>query len=321
MGEPLMLEVLDRRQRVVQRLRLDRLPLTIGRGLASDLVLDDPYVCPTHARVVVDADGRLVIEDLDSVNGLWAHVPERRVARLALDTAPALRIGRTMLRVRSADAPLAATLVDRAGAEPTRAPTGVLAALCASALGLVAADAWLGSYGPHATRDAAAESVVVLVLALAWSTGWAFVNRVLGHQWNLLGHLAVACGFVVGLLVLGVVFAYAGFLVSAPRLVDGIELLLTVLLVGALLSGHLGLVAPTPPARRRLSAIGAAAVFVGLIELMPRLFDDGFTDELRFGSALRPVPVGLLPTRSVDQFLTGLDDVRGEVDRLAKEPP
>lgn len=321
MGEPLMLEVLDRRQRVAQRLRLDQLPLTIGRGVASDLVLEDPYVCPAHARVVRDPDGRLVAEDLDSVNGLWAHAPERRVARVALDTTPTLRIGRTTLRVRSADAPLAATLVDRAGAEAPGAPAGMLVGLCAIALALVAADAWLGSYGPHASRDAAAESLVVLVLALAWSTGWAFVNRVLGHQWNLLRHLAVACGFVVGLLVLGIVFAYAGFLGSAPRLVDSVELGLAVLLVAALLSGHLALVAPTPPARRRLSALGAAAVFVGLIELMPRLFDDGFTDELRFGSALRPVPSGLLPTRSVDQFLTGLDDVRGEVDRLAKEPP
>lgn len=315
-----MLEVLDRRQRVAQRLRLDHLPLTIGRGLAADVVLDDPYVCPLHARIVRDPDGRLVAEDLDSVNGLYAHSPERRVSRVALDTTATLRLGRTTVRVRSADAPLAATLVDRSGPEAARPPAMRLTALCIAALALVGADAYLGSYAPNAPRDALSEMLVVLVLALAWSTGWAFVNRVLGHQWNLLGHLTVVCGFVVGLLILGVAFAYAGFLISAPRLVEGVEVVLTVLLLAALLSGHLGLVAPAPPARRRLSALGAAAVFIGLIEIMPRLLGDDFTEELRFGAALRPVPSGLLPTRSVDQFLTGLDGVRDEVDRLAKEP-
>ena len=67
---PIILEVLDRRGRPLQRLRVETLPLTIGRDLGNDVQLDDPYVCPQHARIVRDPDGRLVVEDLSSVNGL-----------------------------------------------------------------------------------------------------------------------------------------------------------------------------------------------------------------------------------------------------------
>src|SRR5205085_4610605 len=149
--------------------------------------------------------------------------------------------------------PLAPTVLDGAGREPGGS-LPLRLGLCVAALAAVAADAYLGSYGPRAPRDAFGESMVVLVLALAWSTGWAFVNRVLGHEWNLLGHLAAVCGFVLGLLVLGEIAGYAGFLVSSPGLVDGIEIALGVPLIAALLNGHLALCAPTPVGRRRLAA-------------------------------------------------------------------
>lgn len=317
MGQ-VMLEALDRRGRAVQRLRVEQVPATIGRALDSDLQLDDPYVCPTHVRIVRDPDGRLVAEDAGSVNGVYAHTPPRRVARVALDTIDELRVGHTVLRVRHGDAPLAATLVDRGGPEPAAVRAPAALALCALAIALVGADAYLGSYGPHLAREAFGPAMVVLVLVLAWSTGWAFVTRVLSHQWHLLGHLAVACGFVIAMLVIGEIVDYAGFLVSSPRLIDDIELGLAVPLLAALLNGHLRLCAPTPVARRRLAALGTALIFVGLIDVVPRLLNrDSFSVELRFGSALRPIPRAWLPTRSVEQFVGSLDDVQADVDALA----
>lgn len=45
-------------------------PLTIGRGPECDVVLFDPVVSRSHARVETDPEGRLVLRDLASRNGV-----------------------------------------------------------------------------------------------------------------------------------------------------------------------------------------------------------------------------------------------------------
>ncbi len=69
--------------------------IMIGRSPASDLVLDDPYVSQTHARVV--PRGQLhFVEDLGSTNGTFVNGREVVEAQLLLDTE--LRIGETVFR-------------------------------------------------------------------------------------------------------------------------------------------------------------------------------------------------------------------------------
>ena len=69
--------------------------IMIGRSPASDLVLDDPYVSQTHARVV--PRGQLhFVEDLGSTNGTFVNGREVIEAQLLLDTE--LRIGETVFR-------------------------------------------------------------------------------------------------------------------------------------------------------------------------------------------------------------------------------
>ena len=64
------LEVLDARGHIAQRVRIDHLPTHIGRAYTNHIVVDDPYVCPLHASIFADEQGRLICRDRDSVNGL-----------------------------------------------------------------------------------------------------------------------------------------------------------------------------------------------------------------------------------------------------------
>jgi hypothetical protein len=67
--------------------------IMIGRSPSSDLVLDDPFVSQTHARVV--PRGQLhFVEDLGSTNGTFVNGREVVEAQLMLDTE--VRIGETI---------------------------------------------------------------------------------------------------------------------------------------------------------------------------------------------------------------------------------
>jgi hypothetical protein len=117
----LILEVLDPRTREVRsRTRLDALPLVLGRGLDNDLVLDDPYVDPRHARIAADETGGLVLEDLGSLNGLVAGDGLGRTHRLPLRPRLEVRVGRTTLRFRDSAEPVPAALPD---VSPLAVPT------------------------------------------------------------------------------------------------------------------------------------------------------------------------------------------------------
>ncbi|MEO8851720.1 MAG: FHA domain-containing protein [Allobranchiibius sp.] len=75
----------------------DEEALTIGRGRANSIVLDDMLVSRHHVRITADDEG-LVLQDLGSRNG--TYVNGERVERIALHEGDRLGIGATTFEVR-----------------------------------------------------------------------------------------------------------------------------------------------------------------------------------------------------------------------------
>ena len=68
---------------------------TAGRAVRADFIIDAPLVSRVHCRFVVDADGTLTVEDLDSTNGTFLN--GQRVGRAAVGDGDRLKIGRVEL--------------------------------------------------------------------------------------------------------------------------------------------------------------------------------------------------------------------------------
>jgi pSer/pThr/pTyr-binding forkhead associated (FHA) protein len=75
---------------------------TIGRDPSAGIVLDDAEVSRRHAIVSV-ASGAVLIQDLESTNGVWVN-DERIAEERAIGPGDRVRIGATELEVR--DGPL-----------------------------------------------------------------------------------------------------------------------------------------------------------------------------------------------------------------------
>jgi pSer/pThr/pTyr-binding forkhead associated (FHA) protein len=77
--------------------------LTVGRGVACQLRLDDPKVSRHHATLVADSAG-LSVRDDGSLNGTWLN--DRRIAgHAALRVGDRLRIGGSEFLVTNGDQP------------------------------------------------------------------------------------------------------------------------------------------------------------------------------------------------------------------------
>jgi pSer/pThr/pTyr-binding forkhead associated (FHA) protein len=90
--------------KIVQELPVGSRPVTIGRSPDNDLSVDNLAVSNHHAKIYFEA-GRLVIEDLDSLNGTFVN--DLRIERATLHDGDKIHIGKHHIKVdTSGDAPV-----------------------------------------------------------------------------------------------------------------------------------------------------------------------------------------------------------------------
>lgn len=90
--------------RIVREVPVGGRPVTIGRAPDNDLSVDNLAVSNYHAKIYYEA-GRMVIEDLDSLNGTFVN--DLRIERATLHDGDKVHIGKHTIKVdTSGDAPL-----------------------------------------------------------------------------------------------------------------------------------------------------------------------------------------------------------------------
>jgi pSer/pThr/pTyr-binding forkhead associated (FHA) protein len=82
--------------KLVKQVPIGSRPVGIGRSPDNDLPVDNLAVSNYHARVYVEA-GRLVVEDLDSLNGTFVN--DLRVERATLHDGDSIWVGKHHIKV------------------------------------------------------------------------------------------------------------------------------------------------------------------------------------------------------------------------------
>ena len=288
-----LIEVYERDGRVGRCISVQRWPLTLGRALGNDVVLDDPHVAAHHATLSPDAQGQLTLTVGDTVNGV--SVGNRLfAARTRVPLEPggaALQIGAVKLRLRLPSETLAPerALPARGGAQI--APP-LVAGLLVMALAL--ADHW-ASLDPGADATAWLPAAVGLPLALAgWCGAWALVSKLFQHRFDFTGHLRIVLPWLLAIEAVDALMPALGAALAWPwlwRLAAPLQVLLAVLLLRA----HLAQVLPL--SSRILTAVVAATALAGTaisLTLTQRATD-------RFS---RPAYMSTLPLAALHEAVT-----------------
>ena len=309
MNGPWFVELLARNGDVLQRQCVDTLPIRIGRGYDNDVILDDDYAAAAHAVVELDADGRLLLRDLGTRNGIVVGGRRQQHAILSGDTVA--RIGHTALRVRAADFPVAQELVDRTFHRWEGVPPGAAGLLLAGLVALLGR--WLGDTEYFQWARYAEALACGLAAALLWGGAWAFANRLFGRHARLGRHLFVfGCGAlaVAAYALLGSTLAYA---FSAEAFTHYASPVAALLLAGVVYF-HLTTIRPQNRVRYRwvcagLAVLCSSLILAGNVQRTGRL-----SDEL-YMSVLLPPEVRLSPDHGVDEFMREVEAMKGPLDR------
>lgn len=319
MGALAWVEVLDRRGHVRARHRVESAPAIIGRGYGSDVLVDDPWLSPVHARLYRELDGSLVVEDAGSENGTWSPAGGR-ITRLPLGTGITLRMGRTLVRVLPADAPVPATLGANATPPGERGwHQGWVGPLLALAAG--AAYAWmrlLDDSDVHRTAALVGDALAMVTGLACWAGIWALVTRAVSHRASFLAHLGVAAAAAIAMLGVYSTAEYAAFLAPGEPAFEGVVAMVGLVVLAAMLFGHLMLASALPVPRA--IAISVAVTF-GLFALGAIAASDesdaNSAGNPRFAAELKPLSTAVIPTQPDSAFFARFDSLKVTVDSLA----
>lgn len=192
-GAPVLalVEATERHGHVVARLPVMRWPVTVGRALQADLVLDDNHVAAQHLRLFQTVPGSVTVEVLDTRNGVTlGRQHHGRDERFEWAAGQPLNLGRLHLRLRLADTPVAAEQ------EMPRAPwrggvgslTVVFMLLC-----VMMAQLWLKSTETDKLlQEAPANMIVVLAALFVWAGLWALATKLFSAHAQFWRHVRIA---------------------------------------------------------------------------------------------------------------------------------
>jgi hypothetical protein len=319
--EVIYLEVLEG-DVVHARHRLERFPVTVGRGYASDVILEDPKVSAAHLRIERAEDGGLVVRDVGSRNGTFRVEPWAPLAEMVLTQDTRVMVGDTVLRFRGRGYEVPDTLVAEAPVGPHQRllerPRAFLSALGA-AVGASVLSNYLTSYDKTDWGAMLFSALLPTALTLVWAGGWSIASRIARRQFHFRAHGTIGSLVLLGFSCIPGILTVLGFSLSLGTGIQWLGLICYLGLIAWGLFWHLRYV--TRWDSRRLGAMVAAIVlgFGTLVQAESLLGNEDFSTSLDFPRSLLPSSFRLVPASSVEEFLEETTDLQKQVDELAKE--
>ncbi len=318
-----MVEVLDRRGRVRERVRLSRFPAFVGRAYTNDVVLEDRYVSPRHCAIRETEPGEILLEDLESLNGVKVLNAASSDAFI-LRSGDRFRVGETILRVVDATHPVApaeALPTDEGGILHALRDSRLALAIVVGSLAIFALDEYLAAYYDTGFMPVASPALLGLGALGLWSGIWAFANRLLTHRFDYLRHLSCACLAAVAYVFTASFSEYGEFVSSSERLGFGIGLFGGATTTAALLTAHLAVIPASTRRLRRVWALGGTSLLLGLAGLMSYSGPEDLAAEIPVRVPIKAIGSSLILPETTVEFLEGARYLKEEADEEAEEDP
>jgi hypothetical protein len=320
--EAVVVEILGEGGEVLDRVRVDRFPATLGRAPASDVVVDDEEASALHARLVRSEDGAVWLEDAGSTNGLFHFQPHEKVDRLPVADRLRVVIGQSTLRFRDPSASVERTRVTAPGQADGGGRRRWIA-LAAGAVALLASTGlpqWMDRFTRYDKADLAKGPLAMLAVVCAWSSMWAMVNRVTRRRFNFSRHLVAALWIATALNVLNEGAHYLEFALAwdVPFPLDTGY---TLAVLGALVYRHLSLCFPWRALRLGLVSGSVCAALFALASVTHYADVPRFRPNPSFPSVMKPPAFRVGPVRELPALLARTERIKTRVDAEALRDP
>jgi hypothetical protein len=307
MEAPLILEILDRFGKVRERHKLEHFPVRIGRGYHNDIIVDDPYISPSHIELLVDGNGHILASDLKSENGLFSLHPLVRHEVLTVEENQRIRIGHTDIRLRSSEFPIRDTFIDRV--RPSQVHLLFTNMIMLPVFWLLTAGLFLFYYYEQSYRAISFTHLISQILPLfififVWSCAWSIVSKVVTHKFYFAYHAILTSIIMAGFYLIEPLFEYIEFIYPIAGLSDYLSLISDLGLPMILLYGNLRQSTSLSKRGARITAVLASILVIGVLHLIAFVNLPEFSSRPQFSHVLKAPMFNSHRGQSVAQFFS-----------------
>ena len=311
----IFVEEFSRNGRLRNRTRIQGRKASIGRDYANDVILSDPYVCPSHLHLEWDEVNQCwMLRDLSSMNGsfLMGKGPLSQAHRVS--SGEELCIGHTYLRL---------VLPSQEVAPTRRLPKGrvlveyfampvVALMLLLFTVAVFALDEYLRQGSAPKWQELLLEGVLYVSIPCLWASLWALIGRVLVHSAHFAYHFSIGCLLVLSGYYLSVIADYISFGLNASALSGWLPTLGEYVTFTGLLVATLWVATNMSRRKRWVFSNLLALGLVGITVLHDVVQYDPYTDEARYQYALKIPAAKWQRSLEIDAFTDSLDDVMND---------
>lgn len=302
------IEILSRTGEVQHRHQVAALPIGIGRAYDNDFILDDVHTAAHHAIVETSADGKILLRDLGSKNGL-VHMGKRQT-QVAIDGHSVVRLGQTSLRIRTSDFVVEEEAFDTnnydwEGLPPTL--TGMLM-ICLMAFSSI----WVGETDKFAPVRYLMAMLGILSIGLLWSGVWTFANRLFSGHARFGRHIFIAACGMLALEILGHLSGIMAFAFSWEAL-SRYGNHISIAFAATMVYFHLTTIKPRATRRAMVTALSLSILGSGFMLMTNYQRGGSLMDELYMREMYAP-SLRVSKDHSLDHFMSGAAKLKAEVD-------
>lgn len=311
-----ILSATDRSGASVARLDVLHWPVTVGRALTADLVIDDPHVAAEHVRIDRTPEGALTVHVLDTHNGVVLNrMRHASGSNFAWPAGQLLTLGRIRLGLRQAHEPVPEE-------EPlSRSPARTVAWTAAALAGMLAValcQAWITLSEPSQLAQQLPAMLMAVALAVAvWSGLWALAGKLFSGNLQFWRHVRIVSFASIALQLVLVVTGSLAFMFSLESLTR-YEAQLMLVGLAAVIYLHLAVIVPQH--RKGLAGlVGGIAVLGIVVMLGTHWLQNKRLSNTLYMSAVLPPAWRFAPAVPVSQFLGEAGDIRRRLDERLKD--
>ncbi|MBM4261222.1 MAG: FHA domain-containing protein [Deltaproteobacteria bacterium] len=313
------IEILDPKGRVSVRHPIDAFPVTIGRGYTNQIILDDPYVCPEHVTITQSEMGRLVVDDLGSVNGLRTADDGKTVKNLPLHSGGKFRIGHTTLRYCTAVTPVAATQIDRIDLFSRLASPYIALAAGVVVLLALALDFFLANIDRVTVLRVITEPLVAISMMAVWAGIWSFVSRIVFGRLYYAQHFLITCAAMLVSLFFNESSEWLEFLVPNSHAVWAASVFGSAAILAVSVFAHLSYASGMRWTSRLYAGLLVSMAVIGVSAITEYANREKFSTVMEYSGVVKPMDARFLPARSLDQFMSRTAPLKKELDQLLQK--